>query len=1369
MKIRNYIVLVALCVGCIAKLGAQQWTTHFAYNNVTQIALSATEVYAISDGNLFSVNKSSKEITKYDRQSGLHGTGITCIHYDAVGKQLIIAYANGKIDVMTANSNVRYISDLYNKDMTQRKDIYNITIQGRIAYLSTHYGVQTMGLRDCKLVDSYWLRPNGEETPIRDVLIQGDSIYAFLHKDQDKGKKDSLFCASLHDNLEDYTAWKREGGNRISPDANKGKVYVEGDITWYAGEVSGVLCALPDTTLSYKPQGPLVNAPYSMTAHGTELWVVPGKSGAVQGNISAKVMRYDGSDWISISESAIQSKTGQKALDFVNVAVDPKDKKHYYITSYGTGLYEFNHDTLVSREIAGGDNLLGAAAASDPQRYTRIDYATYDRDGNLWLLNAGAGSVQYQLLSIDTEGEWHGIKLIINEDMMPIYTPGGLVMDRFHSNYKWIAARRSDTKGIFLLNDNNTRYDTSDDRLMYRAAWTDQYGHSFVPTNINAIMQDSRGRLWIGTEIGVVYVDSNEDYFTSDAVIIPDVIDINGENPLPSQEIRAICEDEKGNIWIGTASLGIYVLSTEADKIVAQYTTENSAMPSNGILSLARDASGKMYIGTDEGIVCYDDKASPSEGETRRSEDEELDMGHMQQWRLHYSYRSPSEIVLAPNRVYAKSKGALFSLDLKNEELEYWTKSTGLTSSVVQHIAYDEQTKQLIVGYEDGRLDLLADDGSIRQMPDITLKASSIPITINAISIGSQYVYLSMPFGVIALNARKAEVASTYYIGDEASAVDVLQVLELGDSLYAFTSELVYSASLKDDLANYAYWHKNYLPTSGFQQSVLHQDKIYTLQYDSLYRKDQNNWSLVRPEGIQWIHALNNHLLVYISGKGLYSLTDDNQLDLITNKYALNDACYSNGIYWLAETNFGLIRVNPNGDDYFHPDGPNCNYGYSMYTAHDQLYIAAGGRWAVETLREANINIYNGSGWRSIDVGNIGSTLGKYITDLVSIAIDPNDAGHFFAASYGRGVVEFNNYQAIQQYSFDNSTLREVKLDISHPEWYTRTDGAMMDKYGNFWVLNATTIGQPVHVMTPKGEWHGLNLRSNNTNISLTTPTGIWIDRRNYQRKWLLDQRATQGVILLDDGGTPTLNSDDRCVKRQIFVDQNGNTIQPPTFHSWAQDYSNRIWIGTNKGILIIPSNVDFFSSNSCRRIIIPRNDGTGLGDYLLGEEQINCMVVDGGNRMWIGTQNSGLYLIEDDTITVAHFTERNSLLPSNAIQSIAIMPTTGEVFVGTDQGIASYRSDASEAKADLSQAYAFPNPVRPDYGGMISIAGLMENTTVNIIDASGNLVCKTRSHGGLAVWDGRLYDGRRATPGVYTALCNAEGAHTVVKILVIR
>jgi len=294
-------------------------------------------------------------------------------------------------------------------------------------------------------------------------------------------------------------------------------------------------------------------------------------------------------------------------------------------------------------------------------------------------------------------------------------------------------------------------------------------------------------------------------------------------------------------------------------------------------------------------------------------------------------------------------------------------------------------------------------------------------------------------------------------------------------------------------------------------------------------------------------------------------------------------------------------------------------------------------------------------------------------------------------------------------------------------------------------------------------------MRSGAENISFATPTGIWPDRRDSRYKWMMDQRATQGVILFYDGGTPTDNSDDRCIKRSTFMDQNGNSLMPATLMCLAQDRNNRIWIGTPNGIIIIPEDVDFFTSNSCYRIIIPRNDGTGLGDYLLGDEQVNCIAVDGGNRMWIGTANSGVYVIEEDTIIVAHFTETNSLLPSNAVQSITFEPIRGDIFVGTNRGIASYRTDASEAKETMEEAYAYPNPVRPGYGGAVSIIGLMENTTVNIIDAGGNLVCKTRSNGGTAVWDGNLPDGTRATPGIYTAVCNANGGHTVVKILFIR
>lgn len=1358
---------------CGISAQAEEWTTYFAYNNVTQIAMAPDKVFAISDGSLFSVDKQTEKITKYDRQSGLNGTNIGCIYYDTNGSQLIVAYGDGKIDMLSA-SGVRYISDLYNKDMTQRKDIYNVTIQGRTAYFSTHYGVQTMDLRENKLVDSYWLRPGGQETPIQDVRIIGDSIYAFGGSYDKTNKKvivDSLFVGSKTDNLSDYTFWRREKyTGRVTPDTDKGKHYQDATSNWYAGGSVGITRVTLTDTLNYKPDGPLTNTPYRLTATKGGVWMVAGGRWGVQYNNPGNVMHYDGTRWINIPAKNIQDITGMPALDFMNIAVDPRNKNHYYVTSYGTGLYEFDHDTLVRHDIADPSrNTLEAAAVSNPSRYTRLDFATYDSKGNLWLIVAGADHIQNRFSCIDTIGAWHGVMLKQEGNNIPFETPGGLVVDRINPNYKWSCRTRRDIC-ICLLDDNGTHFDSSDDRAINRIQWTNQYGQPVTYSLIHSLIQDMEGRIWIGTNAGAAYIETGEDYFASDAIVQPSVTDNNGENPITSLGVSAICQSPDGKIWIGTENLGVYVLNNAATEIVAQYTTDNSAMPSNAVLSMACDENGKVWIGTDAGLVSVENHTTPTNGENTSNDNENyLDKGSMEQWRLHLSYTNAEEVAATPNHIYALAHGSLFSFNRADETIDYWSRATGLNGNIIAHIAYDDAAGYLIVAYEDGRIDLIDNNGNIRQMPDLYLKAGSINVTANSITVGSKYVYLSMPFGIVAIQTKKGEVTDTYYIGDNAASVNVLRVIEKGDSLYAFTSDMIYSAALKDNLVDYSYWHPSTITTDQLQDAVLYKDNIYTLQHDSLYYLNGNIWQLVTGQPVQWIHISGGKLLLSPDGHILYQLADDHQLIGLTDAYYINDAIYSQGEYWLGEKDHGLVRLNSAGDNCYHTTGPNSNSSYFMCAAHNQLYSVVGGRWGTEYNNLSDINIYTGgTNWINRNYQHIISKLNVLTTNPVSIAVDQHDAGHFFVAMYGNGVIEFRNYEAVNQYSYYNSTLQPVNSTIDK-NFYTRTDGLMLDEQNNLWVMNATDIGQPLHVMTPDGVWHALNLRSQGNDISLSTPTGIWIDKRNSQFKWMMDQRHSQHLILLNDGGTPADGSDDKCMARHTFVDQNGNSISPASFRCFAQDHTNRIWIGTEKGIILIPSNVDFFTSNTCRRIIIPRNDGSGLGDYLLGEEQINCMAVDGGNRMWIGTANSGLYLIEDDTITVAHFTETNSLLPSNSVLSLAIMPETGEVYVGTSRSIASYRSDASEPQKDMSNVYAYPNPVRPNYGGMISITGLMDNTVVNIVDAGGNLVCKTKSHGGTAVWDGRDAYGRRATPGIYTALCNANGGHTVVKIMIMR
>ena len=1340
---------------------AQRWTTHFAYNNVTQIAVSPDKVYAISDGSLYSVEKQTEQIIVYNNQSGLHGTGISCIHYDEVGKQLIIAYSNGKIDLLSSDG-VKYIGGLYDKDMTQRKTIYNVTIKGRIAYLSTHYGVQTLDLNEDKLVDSYWLRPRGQETPVKDVLLDGDSIYAFTD--------DSLFCASLQANLVDYTHWKREQRTgRISPDAEKGIHYKDDMSDWYAGQAEGIVRFTATERLTYKPDGPLMNIPYSICAQSDRVMVLAGGRWANRYARPGNIMKYDGEKWTYISQEYFQSKIGQGVLDFMNVIVDPSDKNHYFIPSYGTGLYEFRGDSLVNHFLPATDNTLTAAAPNNPNYYTRLSCAAYDTDGNLWMINDGKETVvQYELVCLDASGIWHGFQTRGNGDVVGFPTSTGLVIDAIHTNYKWMTNGREGAC-LCVLDNSGTLWDDSDDRLIKRTAWTDQNGLIFQPNLYYGLMQDAQGRIWMATDVGAGYFTPDMDCFASDAIILPDMEDKSGEIPLAEQQVNAFCQTPDGNIWIGTQQKGVFVLSNDATEIIAQYTPENSAMPSNCILSLASDENGVVWIGTAEGLVSFDPKSSPEGLLNFNNVEEDMEPGMMLRWRQHLSFSDAKEVVATPYAIYAISKnGPLYSFNRQDETITYWSKETGLNGSSIIHIAYDNAAGTLIIGYADGRIDLLQDNGSVVQMPDLYLKAVSLPITINSITVGSKYTYLAMPFGIVAINTHKKEVSDTYYIGKEASMADVQSVIELGDSLYAFGEKEMYSASLADNLADYTNWHMSSIPLRQFQMASKHKGCLYTLQHDSLYVMQQNTWQLVRSEAIRWMHASNSKLLVYIPEQGLFELTEDNLLSIINATYVANDAICSNGEYWLAEEGKGLIRLGDTGDDFFRPEGPMSNFCYHLDIAHNQLYVSPGGRWAAQFGRQVGMSIYDGHQWINIPWQDTWYYTLHDIRDVVGYAVDVNDPGHFFVATYGTGLFEFKNYKGFKHYDQENSTLRRAASTASD-YYYTRTDGPMFDKDGNLWVLNATDVGQPVHVMSPNGIWHSLRLRNNGMEILLNTPSGIWIDKRNSRHKWMMDQRYSQRVILLDDGGTPTYDGDDKCMARSTFTDQNGNALSPNNFRCFVQDYTNRIWIGTEKGIVTIPASVDFFTSDACRRIIIPRNDGSGLGDYLLGDEQINCMAVDGGNRIWIGTANSGLYLIEDDTITVAHFTETNSLLPSNSVLSIAIMSETGEVFVGTDKGIASYRSDASEPQADMNGAYAFPNPVRPDYGGIISIAGLMDNTVVNIIDASGNLVCKTKSHGGIAVWDGKLPDGRRATPGVYTAMCNAKDGHAVVKILVIR
>ncbi len=1335
------------------------WQTHFSYTNVSQIAMSKDRVFGLSDGLLFSVDKQTEKMVEWTKQRGMHGAGIWQIGYDDVSDMLLAVYGTGQIDLIKGDK-VTYLSDFYNKDMTASKRANNISFHKGRAYLSMEFGIISFDMRKHEFVDTYYIGPEASEVIVQDIVFKEDSIFAFTDK--------LIYRASLKDKVVDYRFWKSEPlSNRIQRDPDKGKKYTDAkNNVWSAGGGEGiVLDTYANEHFSYKPNGPMTNIPYRLHCDGDKLYMFSGGRWTAQYFRAGDVMMYQNNRWTAISQGEITSKTNKPAYDFMNIAVDPKDHSHFFVTSYGTGVYEFHNNELKNHFLP-ENSTLSSILPDQPDLYTRTDGAVFDENGNLLIVDAGGDGSAIVVLTKD--GKWEGVNLLIDGKPAIIYTPGEMLIDATNSHYKWIPYVRSEP-GLILWDDNGTLTNSSDDRGIKRHEWIDQDGNTVTVGKCYAVHQDFSGNIWVGTDKGVVIIESDVDYFQSNKcrrlrIKMPDDTYL-----MEADAVVAFCMDNNHNMWVGTEGQGVYVLSPDGSELIAHYTTDNSIMPANGILDLAYDqVHSRMYIGTGQGLVSY------SEIDTAIKEpladDEDVDYGSMLNWTLHPAYANINAITASNTDIYALSDGALFSVNRMDETMTYYNKVTGLSSSNIHLIAYNKTVNKLLIIYQNGMIDFLSDKG-ITAQTDLFIKGESKEMLFNSVLLHKQFAYFAMSFGIVIMDMQKCEIADTYYIGENAADENVISLAISNDTLYAVTDKKLYAGFLKDNLIDYAYWHSSDLPTDTLTSSIATANgDLYLLQDSTLYRRENGVWKPITDERLLWIRSQATHLLAS-TPQTLIEIAADGTIIPLTNEYNVQDALLDNGEYWLAAGAQGLLRYKNKSYQAFLPNSPYSNYSYRLKFDGDRLMVAQGARWTAGFGRSADFFFYDYTAkhWTTYLADQIMWELQQGFYDIMNFAVDPSTPKHFFATSYGTGVAEFLDGHAIKVYNELNSSLKSV---TDNDKWQAniRTDGALYDKHGNLWVLNTGDRGTAISIRSPQGLWYPLNVRSNGQKVTLTTPGEMIADVKFPNSKWFVDVRSSAGLILHDDGGTPFDQTDDQAVKRSEFTDQLGNIVTPNYFYCAAQDHDGYIWVGTEGGPFYVETAEKFLQSNACNRPIIYRNDGTNLVDYLLHGEEINAICVDGGNRKWFGTSSSGAFLMSaDGTETIYHFTTKNSPLPSDNILSIAIHPTSGEVFFGTSAGLASYRSDASEPTEDYDNVYAFPNPVHPNFEGVITISGLMENSIVNIIDGGGNLVCKTRSNGGIAIWDGRNLRGERVSTGIYTVLCNtADGEnHAVTKILV--
>ncbi len=734
-------------------------------------------------------------------------------------------------------------------------------------------------------------------------------------------------------------------------------------------------------------------------------------------------------------------------------------------------------------------------------------------------------------------------------------------------------------------------------------------------------------------------------------------------------------------------------------------------------------------------------------------------------WRTHFSYNNPEQIVYAKGTAYGVAEGALLSVDAESGEKRTYSKLTGLNDSYIHKIFWIETQDRLLISYKNGNIDLM-NPGSylngIENISDLRDKSINGSKTVNDMACQGSMAYLACGFGIATLNLRKLEFGDTYSIGENGQSVAVLNIFIEGNTIYALTEEKLMTAEIgKNNLMNYRNWNTIELPENGkVKEMAMLNGSIYLLCRDSVvwFRNSSS-----------WTKSDSSITRIWANGGCLFKKHADGRCSSSgkANVSALpgNPPCavFDGKKFWFAGYS-GIDSKSPNKDDQYHYsfNGPCSNYAWRMKYRNGRMMVVPGGRFSTNYFRDGSVSWFENDEWSHIrGDSHIPDFPSHWVYDFVDVEMDPQDVRHFWVATYGVGLAEFRDDKLYSVWTFENSGIETIYPNGTDFEKYNymRVDGLTYDKKGRLWFTNRGE--SQIKYLDTDDTWH----RTNFVELAgLGTLQDILIDSKVEGRKWLLCPRY-QGsndsyLFVFDDQGNHAgfTSAYDQDAKEVSFMNH--------MLRSIAQDKEGNIWIGTTEGCFYLSGKVKVFDGSAlrCTRVKISRDDGSDLADYLLGTEQINCIAVDGGNRKWFGTENGAFLVSADGQETIHHFTTDNSPLLSNSVTSIGINEATGEVFFGTATGIISYQSDASEGHEDLNDIHAYPNPVRPEYRGLVTITGLMENTHVKICDVNGTMVYETVSNGGMATWNTE-----GAASGVYFALCFTEkGIKGKCKILVI-
>jgi ligand-binding sensor domain-containing protein len=482
----------------------------------------------------------------------------------------------------------------------------------------------------------------------------------------------------------------------------------------------------------------------------------------------------------------------------------------------------------------------------------------------------------------------------------------------------------------------------------------------------------------------------------------------------------------------------------------------------------------------------------------------------------------------------------------------------------------------------------------------------------------------------------------------------------------------------------------------------------------------------------------------------------------------------SHGSKMMVGTNFGILEYD--GVSTWQPMGPYPSYpanawveidptGQEWAGSSEGLWFWTGTAWTLRTsagprgnwvqgmalkghtlyisTRDVGIARFDGSGWRTFAPGPGATPDTTFLGTGFNFALMVDRGGSVWAAQWGQSLARIDDSSEPPQFMHYYDTSEGAFDERNTFGWSSGEDPS-----GNRWFGYDTRL---LGVITPIG----INrIATDDTRTNFSPQNGAAMSANQVRaiafapgpsfEMWV--GYAQLGIDIFTD---PTLAT------RAARIDTlNNNDLWGLAFNG------DSVWIATANGL------TRYSRATRLERENIGTQPPSSQGS-------VHPLSIDSEGGVWWATQGGVFHRRPDRSVEV--FTADNSPLLSNDVHSVIVDRSTGDVWIGSVQGVNRYNPNASSGggggPVSGSSFGVYPNPAfLSSAGTAIRTVNLSGPFKGRVFDVRGRIVKHLLGNASSGVlWDATYESGQRAAPGLYFFEVENAGVTRRSRVILIR